>query len=125
MMMDTNEKNINEDDGQIIHLENNFNSVSKYVNTATFSEAYIENNFGSCNVYFNNAVMQNQSAKIELDNNFGQMNIYFPGTWRVKINQDISFGNLKIHGEPNADMDAPCVFIDADCAFGNLNLYFE
>lgn len=125
MVIDENEKTMYEEDGQIIRLENNFNSVSKYVNTATFSEAYIENNFGSCNVYFNNATMQNQSAKIELDNNFGQMNLYFPGTWRVKIDQDTSFGNVKIHGEPNADMDANCVMIDVECAFGNVNLFFE
>ena len=125
MKMDMNERTINEDDGRIIHLDNNFNSVSKYVNTEAFTEAYIENSFGSCNVYFNNAVMANGTANMELDNNFGQMNIYIPKTWRMELDRDVSFGNLRIHGEPNADMDAPCVVIKAECTFGNLNLFLE
>ena len=125
MKVDMNESTINEDDGRIIRLSNNFNSVSKYVNTDAFCEAYIENNFGSCNVYFNNAVMANGTAKVELDNNFGQMNVYIPNTWRMELDRDVSFGNLKIHGEPNADMDAPHVIIKAECTFGSLNLFFE
>lgn len=125
MKMDMSERTINEDDGRIIHLKNHFNSVSKYVNTDAFSEAYIENNFGSCNVYFNNAVMANGIAKVELENNFGQMNIYIPNTWRMELDRDVSFGNLKVLGEPNADLDAPCVHIQAECSFGNLNIFFE
>ena len=125
MVIDENEKTMYEEDGQIIHLENNFNSVSKYVNTAAFSEAYIENHFGSCNVYFNNATMQNQSAKIELDNNFGQMNLYFPKNWRVNIRQNTVGGPVKIYGEPNRDMDAPHLEIDVDNVFGRTNIYFE
>ena len=111
MKMDMNERTINEEDGRIIHLNNNFNSVSKYVNADAFSEAYIESNFGSCNVYFNNAVMASRHAKMDVENNFGQMNIYIPNTWRMELTRDVSFGSLKVHGEPNADMDAPCVHI--------------
>ena len=115
----------NWEDGRVIHLENNFNSVSKYVNTDAFSEAYIENNFGSCNVYFNNAIMANGSTKAVLENNFGEMNIYFPKTWRMELDRDVSFGNVKVYGEGNADMDAPCIFVNAECNFGSMNIYFE
>ena len=112
-------------DGRTIVLNNNFNSTSKYVNTASFSEAKLENNFGSANIYFNNATIFGKEATVELENNFGQMNIYFPNTWRASISQDNAFGRVNIFGEPNRDMDAPCVIVKAESNFGNLNIFFE
>ncbi len=112
-------------DGRTVVLENNFNSTSKYVNAAAFSNANLENNFGSANVYFNNATIFGKEAVVELENNFGQMNIYFPNTWRASISQESAFGRINIFGEPNRDMDAPCVIVKAESNFGMLNIYFE
>lgn len=112
------------DGGRHVSLENNFNSVSKYVNAEAFSTADLENNFGSANIYFNNAVMANKEANVKLENNFGQMNVYFPNTWRVSLSQQTAFGRINVFGEPNRDMDAPLVKIDADSNFGELNIYF-
>ena len=112
-------------DGRHVSLENNFNVVNKYVNSAAFSSAKLENNFGSANIYFNNAVIANGEAKVELNNNFGKMNIYLPNTWRMKLTQDAAFGNIAVFGEPNRDMDAPVVVIQAESNFGSLNIYFD
>lgn len=113
-----------QDGGRHVSLENNFNSVSKYVNAQAFSTADLENNFGSANIYFNNAVMAGKEANVKLENNFGQMNVYFPDTWRVSISQDTAFGRINVFGEPNRDMDAPLVLIHAESNFGELNIYF-
>lgn len=112
-------------DGRTVVLENNFNSTSKYVNSAAFSNANLENNFGSANIYFNNATIYGNEAVVELENNFGQMNIYFPSTWRASISQESAFGRINVFGEPNRDMDAPCVIVKAESNFGMLNIYFE
>ncbi len=112
-------------DGRHVSLENNFNSVSKYVNAAAFSSAHLESNFGSANIYFNNAVMAGPEATVSLENNFGQMNVFFPKNWRLSISQDTAFGRINIFGEPNRDMDAPLVIINAESNFGELNIYFE
>ena len=112
-------------DGRTVVLENNFNSTNKYVNSAAFSSATLENNFGSANVYFNNATIYGKEAVVELENNFGHMNIYFPNTWRASISQESAFGRVNVFGEPNRDMDAPCVIVKAEANFGMLNIYFE
>ncbi len=112
-------------DGRTVVLENNFNSTNKYVNSAAFSNAKLENNFGSANVYFNNATIYGKEAVVELENNFGQMNIYLPNTWRASISQESAFGRINVFGEPNRDMDAPCVIVKAESNFGMLNIYFE
>lgn len=111
-------------DGRTVVLENNFNSTSKYVNSEAFSSATLENNFGAANVYFDNAVIAGQEATIDLENNFGRMNIYLPGKWRASISQSSSFGHVRVHGEPNRDMDAPRVIIKAESNFGDLNIFF-
>lgn len=115
----------NYQDGRQVNLENSFNVVSKYVSSDAFSTAKLENNFGSANIYFNNAVIANGNATVVVKNNFGLMNIYFPGTWRVKVNREVAFGNINVYGSPNSDMDAPVVNIDAESSFGTINLYFE
>jgi predicted membrane protein len=112
-------------DGRTVVLQNNFNSTNKYVNSASFSTAKLENNFGSANIYFNNATICGKEAVVELENNFGQMNIYFPNNWRASISQDSAFGRVNVFGEPNRDMDAPCVIVKAEANFGVLNIYFE
>lgn len=113
-----------QDGGRHVSLENNFNSVSKYVNAQAFSTAELENNFGSANIYFNNAVMAGAEANVKLENNFGQMNVYFPNTWRVSLSQETGFGRINVYGDPNHDMDAPHVIIKAESNFGELNIYF-
>lgn len=113
-----------QDGGRHVSLENNFNSVSKYVNAQAFSTADLENNFGSANIYFNNAVMAGKEANVKLENNFGQMNVYFPDIWRVSLSQESAFGKINVFGEPNRDMDAPLVVIHAESNFGELNIYF-
>lgn len=112
-------------DGRVVVLENSFNSTSKYVNSDAFRSATLENNFGSANVYFDNAVIAGQEATIDLENNFGRMNIYLPSKWRASIRQDSSFGHVRVYGEPNHDMDAPCVIIKAESNFGDLNIFFN
>lgn len=112
-------------EGRKIVLENNFNSTNRYVNAEPFSYAVLENNFGSANIYFNNAVIYGDEAVVNLENNFGQMNIYFPSKWRARVSQDIAFGHVNVMGQPNSDMDAPCVIIKAESNFGNINIFFE
>lgn len=112
-------------DGRHVSLQNNFNSTSKYVNSAAFSSAKLENVFGSANVYFNNANVYNGEATIELQNSFGKMNIYIPSKWRATISQNSAFGHVGIFGEPNRDMDAPHVIIKADSNFGDLSIFFD
>ena len=113
------------EDGRRVVLTNVFGQTSKYVNSASFSSGKLENVFGAANVYFNNAVIENNSAVLEVENVFGQMNLYLPKNWRVNIRQNTVGGPVKAYGESNRDMDAPHLEIDVDNVFGRTNIYFE
>lgn len=111
--------------GDVVHYENNFNGTNQYVSSQNLLRAKIENNFGQCNVYFNNAKLMNNSATIISENNFGETNLYIPHTWRVQLEQKAAFGEVKMHGSGNNDMDAPFVLIQAFCNMGAINIFFE
>lgn len=113
-------------DGDTIRVKNMFSDISKYVNSTTFTGADIENSFGQANVYFNNAIMPaGVNGQINISNLFGETNVYIPRTWRVEVKPSSVFGNVKIHGQGNYDMDAHFLVIKADCSFGEINIYFE
>lgn len=113
------------EDGAVVHIENNFSGNSQYVNSQNLLRAKIENNFGQCNVYFNNASLKDGKATIEAQNNLGETNLYIPRTWRVQIEQEVALGDVKVIGSGNADMDAPYVFIKAECNLGCINIYIS
>lgn len=120
-----NDRVDNSEDGAYVQVRNTFGGISKYVNTNYFSKAEISNTFGQCNVYFNNAVMANGSAEIHVSNSFGELNLFFPRTWRVDIKRSSAFGEVKERNTGNSDMDAPFVNLDAECNFGEINIYYE
>lgn len=112
-------------DAEEIRLQNNFGSMSKYVNSNHFRYAKLQNNFGKCNVYFNNAILGSSQAQIEAKNAFGEMNLYFPSTWRVDVRQDVTIGEVKYKGVGSSNPDAPCVFVNIESSFGQVNICFE
>lgn len=112
-------------DGEYVHVQNSFGTVSKYVNSDCFREANIENSFGTCNVYFDNAVLESAKADIRLDNSFGCINLYLPSTWRVIVKQDTAFGGIKYKGSGSNAEDAPVIDLRLDCSFGEIWVIFE
>lgn len=115
----------NGQDGSVININSAFCGNNKYVNSDHFSAANIDTSFGQCNVYFDNAIMDGNHCVINVDNSFGETNLYFPHTWRVNVARDCAFGDVKIHGTGSSDADAPFVQVNADVAFGTLNIYFN
>ena len=107
-----------------VKIDSAFDGATRYVNSPNFESAQIHNTFGKNVVYFNNAIMKNGNAIIDVENSFGQTVLYIPKTWRADVIRDCSFGDVKIFGSGNADMDAPYVKIKAEVAFGDVEIYF-
>ena len=107
-----------------VKIDSAFDGATRYVNSPCFERAQIHNTFGKNVVYFNNAIMKNGNATINVENSFGQTVLYIPKTWRADVIRDCSFGDVKIFGSGNADMDAPYVKIKAEVAFGDIEIYF-
>ena len=104
-------------------LENNFNGVTKYI-TGEIENVRIENNFGKSVVYFDNAIISKKVAEIFVENNFGATELYIPKNWRAEVRHSAAFGNVKVNGQPNNDMDAPLIILNAEANFGEISIYY-
>lgn len=109
--------------GQNIRCENSFGSAIRYINSDNFRNAQVENNFGSLSVYFDNAIVQDNSAVINIENNFGETNIYIPKEWKIQNNLERSFGSINEHGN-SIGTSSTVLFINGSANFGVINLYF-
>lgn len=108
-----------------ILIENNFNSVTQYVESESFSKVFIENNMGSCNVYFSNKAPAVEDAAISVENNMGNTRLYLPADWHLIISNQNAMGSLKLHGDYNHDEAAPNVRLHVENNMGRVDVHFE
>ena len=107
-----------------IHYENNFGTVSKYINSQNLRNVRLENNFGCMNVYMENAVVATQGADIRCESNFGEIHLYLPKGCRVEAQEDTSLGSIDYEGNPCTDDTAPIIFLRAEAHFGHVKIFF-
>ncbi len=109
--------------GNKISYENVFGESIKYV-SGEVKSVDIENVFGSMQVYFADAVPVNGKMKITVENAFGSIALYVPSGWKVTvITQESVFGGVKQKGHGSADGETE-VFIDAETAFGSIEVRY-
>lgn len=103
--------------------ENNLGSVIRYINSDNFCDAHLENNFGSMTLYFDNAIIQQETARIEVENSFGQIALYIPKEWQIRTDVDTSFGCLKEYGTYKGNSNT-LLYILGESNFGNIELHY-
>ena len=80
--------------GEMLIFKNSFGATSKYVNTDNFRSAVLQNSFGEMKVYFDNALMQQETATIDVRNSFGETQIFLPKEWKVENQISSMLGNV-------------------------------
>ncbi|MGC4441269.1 hypothetical protein ABXW85_20625, partial [Streptococcus suis] len=71
-------------------------SSSCYINDPDFHYAKAEIGFGKLNVYFDNAIIQGDSAEVNVEVGFGKLVLYIPKNWIVKSNIETGFGGVDL-----------------------------
>ena len=103
--------------------ENNFSTVSRYINSDNFCSAELENNFGTMTVYFDNAIIQNPTAYLRVENNFGTINLYIPKEWKIEMQAERAFGSVVEKGRWEGSSEhALCIRAEAN--FGAIIIYY-
>lgn len=109
--------------GENIWIKNTFSGSSKYINTDNFIRAELENTFGDLDIYFDKAVIQGESAEINISNSFGDINIYVPNGWRIVEDVSTSFGDFNTKGYCNV-VDGPTVYLRGSVSFGDVTIIY-
>lgn len=110
-------------DGERIRFENNFGSAIRYINSDNFREAHVENNFGTLSVYLDNAMVQGGEAYVDVENNFGETNLYIPKEWQVTNDLDHAFGAVNNKGKC-VGSSTTVLYLRGSANFGVINIYY-
>lgn len=89
--------------GEMLHFENHFGASSKYVTSDNFKSAVLNNSFGEMKVYFDNAMMQQETATIDVNNSFGETQIYIPKSWKTELKLHSALGAVTEKNHPQPD----------------------
>lgn len=109
--------------GEKIRCENNFGSAIRYINSDNLCRVYLENNFGSMTIYFDNAMIQGDTASVQVDNNFGETNLYIPKEWKIQNELEHCFGSINEHGKAVGTSSA-VLYLKGETNFGNIEIYY-
>lgn len=103
--------------------ENNFGSAIRYVNSDNFHDARLENHFGSMTIYFDNAIIQGDSAHVDINNHFGMTALYIPKEWKVQTDLKRSFASIEEYGD-SAESSNTTLYIHGETSFGHTELHY-
>lgn len=75
--------NVTEENGDFIEIRNNFNGITKYINSQNFCGGSVDSAFGGSEIYFTNAKVPSGHATLDLNVKFGGVSIYIPYNWKI------------------------------------------
>lgn len=106
------------------HLSTSFGSSSRYINDPDFHYAKAEIGFGKLNVYFDNAIIQGDSAEVNVEVGFGKLVLYIPKNWIVKSNIETGFGGVDLPQTAPITEDSKTLYLKGEVGFGALSVVY-
>lgn len=98
-----------------------FGDYTKYIDSATFTEARISNTFGETNIYFENVDAYVGGGTLYVTNSFGELDVHVPSTWNVSLSPSNTFGEISAPHRAHIE-DAPTLTIYATNSFGEISI---
>lgn len=113
----------NKTDGEEIYFRTTFSSGMKYINSDNFKKATLDASFGAMKLYFDNAIIQGESAVIDIDASFAGIELYIPKDWKVQNNVASSFGAVEEKNRSNADA-SHTVYLQGKSSFAGITILY-
>ena len=110
-------------DEDCVKYQTTFGESIKYVNSDDFRSLGLECTFGGMKVYFENAVIQGDSAVVDLKVAFGGMELYIPKTWQVVNHTSAAFGGIHEKNHPQAN-GKPTLVLEGSISFGGVEIFY-
>lgn len=111
-------------EGERLFFRTTFGEATKYVKSDNFQYGDFNCGFGDLNIYLTDAIIQSNSATIDISVKFGELTIFLPKDWRADLRAHKSFGNIDIQRYGNADASAKILIIQGEVSFGELKIIY-
>jgi predicted membrane protein len=107
-----------------LKMNTRFAGSSKYINSEDFRNCEISCSFGGTKVYFDKAVIQGNSATINLNAEFSGVDLYIPKEWPVKNLLRCKMGGVEEKGERTAAKSGKFVVLTGDTSFSGVTVIY-
>lgn len=111
-------------EGEKLFFKNAFGESTKYIKSDNFLYGDFSTSFGELNIYLTDAIIQENSATIDISVKFGQMTLFIPKYWRVDCRVSKTFGDIDIRKNLGEDLSAKILILQGDVSFGELEIIY-
>jgi len=112
-----------EANGEYINFATSFGATVKYITSDNLKEVNASCKFGAMEIYFDNAIIQDESATLNLYSEFSGVEIYVPKEWDVENNVQATLGGMDC--DRSAGMTgAKKLIINGEVKFGGVDVTF-
>ncbi len=118
---DTAAENISQSD---MDFNTSFTSTVKNVNSDDFKYLKAGCTFGAMKIYFQNAMIQGESAQLNLHVSFAGAELYIPKEWTVVNQVDASFGGIDEKNPHLCPTGGKKLIMTGNVSFGGVEIYY-
>ena len=111
-------------EGERLFFRNVFGESTKYVKSNNFLYGDFSTSFGELNIYLTDAIIQKDSAAIDISVKFGELTLFIPKHWRVDCQVNKTFGDIDIRRHPTEELTAKVLILRGDVSFGELEIVY-
>lgn len=110
--------------GNGVCCKNSFGEFTKYITSDNFVHGEFTCQFGELNIYLTDAIIQGNSASIDVYLRFGELTLFIPKQWRTDCQANRLFAGINIQGAGNRNPDAKILIINGNVSFGELKIIY-
>lgn len=108
--------------GEEIYIRARFNGYKKTISSDNFTRAKVSCKFAGMEISFDDAVIQNETAVVDLDVSFAGVEFYVPQSWRIVNETEGMFGGFDEHRAHSGETGPTLVF-KGNIRFGGVEIY--
>lgn len=117
------EEKYSKEDGDYLEFSQVFKSGTKYINSDNLKRVDIESVFCSMDIYLDNAIIQGDSATIEMESVFSNVTFFIPKTWTVVENSENVFSGVSFEGRNTPD-GMHKLYLNGSHVFGGVKIIY-
>lgn len=114
---------IDDVNGGNVIMETSFGAAVKYVKSDNFQNADVRCSFGAMKVYFDDAIIQGDSARVNVDISFSGVELYVPKTWRIEDQVETMCGGVEEKGRYDST-STKTLYVTGNVKFAGLDIRY-
>ncbi len=107
-----------------INIGAKFGGCIRYINSECLKKVNVISRFAGIKLYFDNAVIDGNSAELDLNVDFAGVDIYIPKTWQIINQANFYIGGIEEKGVRIQSGEEKALIVKGRISFGGLTVHY-